>query len=130
MEASKVIECHHAHTVTALQRPGDGPKCEPRKQLGLCKPARVSKRHSRQDCRRTYGTARGGFVTLAFSCWTLAGALAKGARKIRYAGYRFPLEVIDQAIWLYLRSTLSFRDVENLVAERGSRSPTKPCAAG
>ena len=40
-------------------------------------------------------------------------------RKIRYAGYRFPPEVIDHAIWLYLRFTLSFRDVEDLLAERG-----------
>ena len=40
-------------------------------------------------------------------------------RKISYAGYRFPPEVIDHAIWLYLRFTLSFRDVEDLLAERG-----------
>ena len=39
--------------------------------------------------------------------------------KISYAGYRFPPEVIYQAIWLYLRFTLSFRDVEDLLAERG-----------
>jgi putative transposase len=39
-------------------------------------------------------------------------------RKISYAGYRFPPEVIDHAIWLYLRFTLSFRDVEDLLAER------------
>src|SRR6202162_4011964 len=40
-------------------------------------------------------------------------------RKISYAGYRFQPEVIHQAIWLYLRFTLSFRDVEDLLAERG-----------
>ena len=40
-------------------------------------------------------------------------------RKISYAGYWFPPEVIDHAIWLYLRFTLSFRDVEDLLAERG-----------
>src|ERR1700719_3453944 len=40
-------------------------------------------------------------------------------RKISYAGYRFPPEVIHQAIWLYLRFTLIFRDVEDLLAERG-----------
>jgi putative transposase len=40
-------------------------------------------------------------------------------RKISYAGYRFPPEVIHQAIWLYLRFTLSFGDVEDLLAERG-----------
>jgi putative transposase len=40
-------------------------------------------------------------------------------RKISYAGYRFPPEIFHQAIWLYLRFTLSFRDVEDLLAERG-----------
>ena len=28
-------------------------------------------------------------------------------------------EIIQQAIWLYLRFSLSFRDVEDLLAERG-----------
>ena len=39
--------------------------------------------------------------------------------KISYSGYRFPPEIIQQAIWLYLRFTPSFRDVEDLLAERG-----------
>jgi putative transposase len=39
--------------------------------------------------------------------------------KISYSGYRFPPEIIHQGIWLYLRFTLSFRDVEDLLAERG-----------
>ena len=39
--------------------------------------------------------------------------------KISYAGYRFPPEIIEQAIWLYVRFALSFRDVEDLLAERG-----------
>ena len=39
--------------------------------------------------------------------------------KISYAGYRFPPEIIQHAIWLYFRFTLSFRDVEDLLAERG-----------
>jgi putative transposase len=38
--------------------------------------------------------------------------------KISYSAYRFPPEIIKQAIWLYLRFTLSFRDVEDLLAER------------
>jgi putative transposase len=38
---------------------------------------------------------------------------------ISYGGYRFPPEIIQQAIWLYVRFTLSFRDVEDLLAERG-----------
>jgi len=40
-------------------------------------------------------------------------------QKIGYDGYRFPPEIIQQAIRLYLRFTLSFRDVEDLLAERG-----------
>ena len=39
--------------------------------------------------------------------------------KISYSGYRFPPDIIQQAIWLYLRFSLSFRDVEDLLAERG-----------
>jgi putative transposase len=39
--------------------------------------------------------------------------------KISYSGYRFPPVIIQQAIWLYARFTLSFRDVEDLLAERG-----------
>src|SRR6058998_1379543 len=38
---------------------------------------------------------------------------------LSYVGYRFPPEIIQHAIWLYLRFTLSFRDVEELLAERG-----------
>jgi putative transposase len=37
---------------------------------------------------------------------------------ISYARHQFPLEVIH-AVWLYLRFTLSYRDVEELLAERG-----------
>ena len=40
-------------------------------------------------------------------------------KKISYRGYRFPPEIIQQAIWLYLRFTLSLRDVEDLLTERG-----------
>src|SRR6476619_6134309 len=32
---------------------------------------------------------------------------------------RFPVEVISHAVWLYFRFCLSFRDVEELVFERG-----------
>jgi transposase-like protein len=39
--------------------------------------------------------------------------------KISYSGYRFPPEIIQQAIWLYFQFTLSFWDVEDLLAERG-----------
>ena len=36
-----------------------------------------------------------------------------------YRGHRFPPEIIGHAIWLYYRFTLSLRDVEDLLAERG-----------
>src|ERR1700736_5842641 len=36
-----------------------------------------------------------------------------------YRRHRFPPEIIQHAIWLYLRFTLSYRDVEGLLAERG-----------
>src|SRR5579864_1662526 len=38
---------------------------------------------------------------------------------ISYGGYCFQPAVIQHAIWLYLRFTLSYRDVEDLLAERG-----------
>src|SRR5215469_6790114 len=40
-------------------------------------------------------------------------------QRISYDGYRFPPAIIRQAIWLYLCFTLSLRDVEDLLAERG-----------
>lgn len=40
-------------------------------------------------------------------------------RKIIYSGYRFPPEIILQAVWPYLRFSLSFQDVEDLLPERG-----------
>ena len=40
-------------------------------------------------------------------------------RRSPFHGHRFPPEVIRHAVWLYLRFTLSFRDVEDLLAERG-----------
>ena len=38
---------------------------------------------------------------------------------ISYARHRFPPVIIQHAVWLYLRFTLSYRDVEDLLAERG-----------
>ncbi len=36
-----------------------------------------------------------------------------------YKGFRFPQDIIAHAVWLYYRFSLSFRDVEELLAERG-----------
>src|SRR6266480_2107102 len=38
--------------------------------------------------------------------------------RISYRGYRFPPDIIQRAVWLYFRFTLSFWDVEDLLAER------------
>ncbi len=37
----------------------------------------------------------------------------------RYRGYRFPPEIISHGVWLYHRFSLSFRDVEEILAKRG-----------
>ena len=39
--------------------------------------------------------------------------------KINYSGYHLPPEIIQRVIWLYVRFTLSFSDVEDLLAQRG-----------
>jgi putative transposase len=36
-----------------------------------------------------------------------------------YRGYRFPAEIISHCVWLYFRLSLSFRDIEAIMAERG-----------
>jgi putative transposase len=39
---------------------------------------------------------------------------------LSYRGYRFPHEIISHAVWLYHRFCLSFRDVEDVLAQRGT----------
>ena len=39
--------------------------------------------------------------------------------KISYARHRFPPVIIQRTVWLYFRFPLSFRDVEEMIAERG-----------
>jgi len=38
---------------------------------------------------------------------------------ISFKRHRFPPDVIRYAVWLYFRCTLSVRDVEELLAQRG-----------
>jgi len=40
-------------------------------------------------------------------------------KNISYRRHRFPPEIIQHAVWLYFRFTLSYRDIEDLLAERG-----------
>src|SRR5207237_2506337 len=39
--------------------------------------------------------------------------------RTRYAGYRFPAEIIVHAVWLYFRFPLGLRMLEELLAARG-----------
>jgi putative transposase len=38
---------------------------------------------------------------------------------ISFARHQFPPSIIRHAVWLYVRFTLSYRDLEDLLAERG-----------
>jgi hypothetical protein len=38
---------------------------------------------------------------------------------LSYSSYRFLRDIIQRAVWMYPRFALSFRDVEELLAERG-----------
>lgn len=40
-------------------------------------------------------------------------------KPLNFARHRFPPDVIRHVVWLYFRFTLSFRDIEDLLAERG-----------
>src|SRR6202041_1262120 len=42
---------------------------------------------------------------------------------ISFARHQFPPAIIRHAVWLYMRFTLSYRDVEDLLAERGLDVP-------
>jgi hypothetical protein len=42
-----------------------------------------------------------------------------GGMTISFARQQFPPAIIRHAVWLYVRFTLSYRDVEDMLAERG-----------
>jgi putative transposase len=44
----------------------------------------------------------------------------KTSARLRYAGYRFPCEIISHAVWLCFRFPLRLRAVEELLAARGT----------
>jgi len=46
-------------------------------------------------------------------------SVTEPADRSPYRGFRFPSEIIAHAVWLYFRFHLSFRDVQDLLAERG-----------
>ena len=38
---------------------------------------------------------------------------------VAYKRHRFPPEIISRAVWLYYRFTLRYRDVEEMLTQRG-----------
>lgn len=46
------------------------------------------------------------------------GFAAMNDAKNPYAGYRYPAQIISHTVWLYVRFTLSYRDVEEMLAAR------------
>ena len=64
-------------------------------------------------------TTSEGTVALVDRGWPETGSvIARGTTSV-FAGFRFPPEVISVAVRWYLRYGLSYRDVEELLAERG-----------
>jgi hypothetical protein len=63
-----------------------------------------------------------GFITAVRTCGSSGGSLAKGMTKISYSDYRFPPDILQQAIWLYLRFTLSLAQQSS--GELASADPT------
>ena len=75
-------------------------------------------------CRTAGGKLR--IAMRALPCWwPVVGTKPLGQAGVMtpesfiYPGYRFPAEVIQHAVWLYHVFSLSPRDVELILAERG-----------
>jgi putative transposase len=62
-------------------------------------------------CRRSLGLCQ-----VAAGCDAIA---SMDIPRSPYSGYRFPPEIISYCVWLYFRFSVSYRDVEELMAERG-----------
>ena len=72
------------------------------------------------------------YVPLGITCWCNGIVNLLGSHTIwqscrmdtppattKFKNHRFPVEIISHAVWLYFRFCLSFRDVEELLFERG-----------
>ena len=86
-----------------------------------------------RDTGLTWGdgdqSGRGGTVNLVacFVAGRIAGLLAARWEGLgwwrdkapSYKGFRFPVEIISHCVWLYHRFPLSFREVEEMMLQRG-----------
>jgi IS6 family transposase len=91
----------------------------PRDKLGVGLPSNVDPVHVTDSSSYGHGIRLQGTVALVDRGWSETG-LVNARRAIAvFAGFRFPPEVISLAVRWYLRYGLSYRDVEELLAERG-----------
>ena len=58
-----------------------------------------------------------GFGTLTSMVWQGSRRYAFLMKPILLKRHRFPPDIIRRAVWLYARFMLSFRDVEDMLAE-------------
>ena len=74
------------------------------------------RRASSRDAR---ARLRGLAWALSRQRWRVPSRRIKWRMTISFARHQFPPSIIRHAVWLYVRFTLSYRDVEDLLAERG-----------
>src|SRR6185312_16684886 len=53
------------------------------------------------------------------SGWWIEGAGLVGIGAPSYRGLRYPVEIISHGVWLYYRFPLSFREVQEMMPQRG-----------
>jgi hypothetical protein len=99
-------------------RPRDH-RTDPRRPQGL-RPRPPAVGTIRCQCR-VVGAGGDGVQRASSSCWpgVVLPGLVVVAIAARYKGYRYPIEIIGHAVWLYHRFALSLRDVEELMLARG-----------
>jgi hypothetical protein len=66
----------------------------------------------------THERGRGVIGNITLRAMRAREGLGFGMQLLSYHRHRFPPPIIQHAIWLYLRFTLSYRDVEERLAER------------
>jgi len=55
---------------------------------------------------------------MGWNLWHTDGMKTPSSSSL-FKGFRFPPEIISHCVWLYFRFSLSFRDIEELMAQRG-----------
>ena len=62
--------------------------------------------------------------------WSLPRSVVVAAASSWYKGHRYPPEIIAHCVWLYHRFPLSFREVEELMLQRGVVVSYEPSGSG